>query len=110
MPVSAGNIESMFDESDVSVSGRVEERLPKLSAVFADGRVDFRIFATVAFRTGLIADPDVLALLDAQLARFAPRWNDLTWEQVSELIDRWVREVDPGAVRSVCRSRLRLGA
>ena len=24
----------------------------------------------------------------------------MTWEQVAELIDGWVRELDPGAVRS----------
>ena len=85
----------------MSIARRAEERLPKLSAVFAAGKVDFRIFATVAFRTGLIADPDVLALIDAQLAKFAPGWTKLTWEQVAELIDGWVRELDPGAVRSV---------
>lgn len=85
------------------VARRAEERLPKLSAVFAAGKVDFRIFATVAFRTGLIADPDVLALLDAQLAKFAPGWKELTWEQVAELIDGWVRELDPGAVRTTAQ-------
>ena len=107
----------MFDESEMSVSRRAEERLPKLAAVFAAGRVDFRIFATVAFRTGLIADPDVLALIDGQLARFAPGWNQMSWEQVAELIDGWIRELDPGAVRSTGRAdakggggRLRLGA
>jgi len=112
-----GNLESMFDESDMSASRRAEERLPKLAAAFTAGRVDFRIFATAAFRTGLIADPDVLALIDAQLARFAPGWNELTWKQVAELIDGWVRELDPGAVRGARRAganggggRLRLGA
>ena len=53
----------MFDESDMSVAQRAEERLPKLAAVFNAGRVDFRIFATVAYRTGLIADPDVMHFL-----------------------------------------------
>lgn len=107
----------MFDESEMSVSRRAEERLPKLAAVFAAGRVDFRIFATVAFRTGLIADPDVLALIDGQLARFAPGWNQMSWEQVAELIDGWIRELDPGAVRGARRAdakggdgRLRVGA
>lgn len=107
----------MFDESDVSVTRSAEERLPRLSEVFAAGRVDFRILATAAFHTSLIADPDVLALIDAQLARFAPRWNELSWEQVAALIDGWVRELDPGAVRGARRAlsrrggtRLRLGA
>ena len=107
----------MFDESDMSIARRAEERLPKLAAVFAAGKVDFRIFGTVAFRTGLIADPDVLALLDAQLAKFAPGWKEMTWEQVAELIDGWVRELDPGAVRSTPQpaakggdASLRLGA
>ena len=86
MSGSAGKIEFMFDESDMSVAQRAEERLPQRAA-------------------GLIAGPDVLALLDAQRARFARRWNSMSWEQVADLIDRWVAELDPGAVRSAGRPR-----
>lgn len=82
--------------------------------MYAAGRVDFRVFSTAVYRTGLIVDPDALALLDAQLARFAPRWTTLSWKDIADLIDRWVGEVDPGAVRGARRAakdgRLRLGA
>jgi hypothetical protein len=75
------------------------ERLPALAAVFAAGEVDFRVIATVVFRTGLITDPAVLAGIDAALAARAPRWNAHSRARVADLVDWWVRAADPAAVR-----------
>ena len=75
------------------------ERLPALAAVFAAGEVDFRVIATVVFRTGLITDPAVLAGIDAALAVRAPRWNAHSRARVADLVDWWVRAADPAAVR-----------
>ncbi len=76
------------------------ERLPKLGAVFAAGEVDFRIVAAAIFRTGLITDPDILARIDAELAGRAGCWNTLSRRRITELIDRWVAELDPAAMRN----------
>ncbi|WP_156753102.1 DUF222 domain-containing protein, partial [Mycobacterium sp. 1245801.1] len=35
----------------------MRERLPKVGAVFKSGDIDFRMFATLVFRTDLITDP-----------------------------------------------------
>lgn len=75
------------------------ERLPRLGAVFAEGQVDFRVVAAMVFRTGLITDPDVLARIDSALSRRAGGWNTLSQRRLTELIDRWVAEFDPAAVR-----------
>ena len=75
------------------------ERLPKLAAVFATGDVDYRVIALAVFRTGLITDDDVLAEIDGTLARLAPRWNSFSRNRITELIDWWVRSLDPAAVR-----------
>ena len=75
------------------------ERLPKLGAAMAAGLVDFRVIVVVVFRTGLITDPDVLATIDAQLAAAAPRWNGLSRNRVTELVDWRVRALDPAAQR-----------
>ena len=75
------------------------ERLPLLAAVFAAGAVDFRVIATVVFRTGLITDPAVWAVIDAALAARAPRWNAYSRARVADLVDWWVRSADPAAVR-----------
>lgn len=76
------------------------ERLPLLGAVFAAGEVDFRVIAVAVFRTGLITDPDVLAAIDAQLAKRAPHWNALSQRKVAEAVDWLVRDLDPAAERA----------
>lgn len=76
------------------------ERLPRLADVFAAGAVDFRVVAAVVFRTGLITDTAILAGLDEALARRVVTWNTLSRRRVAELIDRWVVQVDPAALRS----------
>ncbi|MGV1088684.1 MAG: DUF222 domain-containing protein [Mycobacterium sp.] len=75
------------------------ERLPELGAAFAAGEVDFRVIAVVVFRTGLITDPALLATIDTQLARRAPRWNALPQQKVAEVVDWLVRDLDPAAER-----------
>ncbi|MFN8072278.1 MAG: HNH endonuclease signature motif containing protein [Mycobacterium sp.] len=76
------------------------ERLPRLAAVFAAGDIDFRIVAAVAFRTGLITDSDILGRIDAAIALRAGRWNALSRNRITELIDRWVTSLDPAARRT----------
>ena len=75
------------------------ERLPRLGAVFAAGEVDFRVIAVAVFRTGLITDADALTAIDSRLAGLAPRWNALSHNRIADLVDWWVRDVDPAAVR-----------
>jgi hypothetical protein len=75
------------------------QRFPKLGEVFLAGEVDFRVIAAAIFRTDLIRDPEVLAKIDAELARKAPSWNKLSREKVTELVDWMVIELDPEAVR-----------
>jgi hypothetical protein len=75
------------------------QRFPKLGEVFLAGEVDFRVIAAAIFRTDLIHDPEVLAEIDAELARKAPSWNKLSREKVTELVDWMVIELDPEALR-----------
>lgn len=63
------------------------ERFPKLAQVFWDGDVDYRIITAIDFRTGLITDPEILHVLDAELAERAPHWNRLSRDRIAELVD-----------------------
>ncbi len=76
------------------------ERLPRLAAVFAAGEVDFRVIVAAVFRTGLITDPDIMAAVDQRLARNAPGWNRLSRDKIAEIVDWYIRAVDPDAVRA----------
>jgi hypothetical protein len=39
----------------------MRERLPRVGEVFRAGEIDFRLFATIVYRTDLITDRGVLA-------------------------------------------------
>jgi len=55
----------------------MRERLPKVAEVFQAGEIDYRAFQTLVYRTDLITDDEVLAVVDAQLAslRRLPPWR-----------------------------------
>ncbi len=77
----------------------MRERLPQLGEVFAAGDIDFRMFATIVYRTDLITDGDVLAAVDAQLALNVPRWPSMTRNRLAAQVDKVVARADADAVR-----------
>src|SRR5262245_23050838 len=77
----------------------LRERLPRFAEVFATGVIDFRLMAAVVARTDLIEDSELLARLDAVLAKHAPKWMKLSQPKLIERIDLWVAKFDPAGVR-----------
>jgi Domain of unknown function (DUF222) len=77
----------------------MRERLPKVGEVFAAGDIDFRMFATVVYRTDLITDREVLAAVDFQLAVNVVRWPSMTRARLAGQIDKIVGKADADAVR-----------
>ena len=83
-------------------------RLPRVAAVFAAGEVSARIVALICWRTRLVEDPDILALLDAALSGALCEWAGLSRKKIERAIDGWVHKFDPAAVlkvRSAARGR-----
>ncbi len=85
--------------SRVHYARALRERLPQVGEVFAAGDIDFRLFATIVYRTDLITDPDVLARVDAQLAANVARWPSMTRARLSGQVDKIVAKADADAVR-----------
>ncbi|WP_395309166.1 DUF222 domain-containing protein [Mycobacterium sp. AMU20-3851] len=75
------------------------QRLPEFAKVFLTGAVDFRVFLSIFHRTALVTDPDIMAVIDAQVAAAAPSWNALSDNRITELVDWMILDVDPDAVR-----------
>jgi 5-methylcytosine-specific restriction endonuclease McrA len=75
------------------------ERLPKLGELFAAGAVDFRVVSAAVFRTELMVDDDALGRIDAWLARNAHRWGRRSYRKVVELIDYFLVQLEPAALR-----------
>ena len=85
--------------SRVRYARALRERLPRVGEVFAAGEIDFRMFATLVFRTDLITDAQLLAAVDAQLAAQVGRWPSLTPARVAARVDKIVAAADADAVR-----------
>jgi hypothetical protein len=67
--------------------------------VFKAGDIDFRMFATVVYRTDLITDAQVLAVVDARLAANVARWPSMTRGRLAAQVDKVVARADADAVR-----------
>ncbi|MCF6391771.1 13E12 repeat family protein, partial [Mycobacterium sp. MBM] len=80
-------------------------RLPAFAEVFAAGSVDVRVLRVILHRSALVTDPDVVSVIDAQLAAAAPAWNARSDERIGELVDWMVIDVDPEAVRRARTAR-----
>ena len=85
--------------SRVHYARAMRERLPRVGAVFGAGDIDFRLFATIVYRTDLIIDADVLAAVDAELAAKVGRWPSMSRGRLSGAVDRIVANADADAVR-----------
>ena len=81
------------------------QRLPAFAEVFLTVVVDLRVFLAIFHRTALITDPDIMAVIDAQVAAAAPSWNALSDDRIAELVDWMVVDVDPDAVRRARQRR-----
>jgi hypothetical protein len=77
----------------------MRERLPKVGEVFRAGDIDYRLFATMVYRTDLITDEQVLAAVDAELARKVARWPSMSRGRLSGQVDKVVARADADAVR-----------
>lgn len=77
----------------------MRERLPRVAQLFKAGDIDYRLFQTIVYRTGLIEDRQVLAAVDAELAVKVSRWPSMTRGRLAGQIDRIVGRADADAVR-----------
>jgi Domain of unknown function (DUF222) len=77
----------------------LREKLPQVMAVFLSGAVDMRMVIAIVNRVALITDAELLAQVDAALARWAPRWMRLSGPKLDERIDWWVDRFDPNGRR-----------
>ena len=82
----------------------LRDRLPQVAALFADGVVSDMVVRKIVFRTGLIVDTALMALVDAAIAGQARRWGALSEKKLEQAIDATVIAHDPAAQRRVVES------
>ena len=87
--ISRNRASSLLDTAVV-----LSEDLPKVAAVFAEGRVDYRVVAAVVSRVSLVKDDEDMARVDALLAPRVAGWNRLSNKKLADKIDWSVTDVD----------------
>ena len=91
----------------MTLSLTLRHRLPKVAALYADGKVSYRVISAIAWHTDLVTDGEPVAQIDAALANQAAKWGRLSDYELAQAIDVWVDLHDPGALR---RTRNRASA
>ncbi|KUI37328.1 HNH endonuclease signature motif containing protein [Mycobacterium sp. GA-2829] len=92
----------------------LRDRLPRVGALYLQGRLAGRLISEITWRTRLVDDQQTLALLDAALAERAVRWGPLSEQRLIHALDALVTRFDPDAVarakEAVAKRDVRIGS
>lgn len=83
--------------SQMYLAQSLRERLPKVDALFREGRIGARLVSTISWRTHLVVDEVAMGAIDHAIAEAATEWGPLSDTRVERAIDTLVEEHDPGA-------------
>ena len=83
----------------VSHAEALDVRLPKMAALLAEGRTDWRTVRLIITRTDLVTDDKVMAELDDSLAARIANWHGWSKQRIVNAVDAAVRVADPDAAR-----------
>lgn len=80
------------------IAETLRDHLPKVGALFGAGRLSARVIGVLTWRTRLIADEAVWALVDTALAERVDEWGPLSEDDLRTGVDALVLQYDPDAV------------
>ena len=95
----AMNLSPMAASYLVSHAEALDTRLPKVAALLAEGRTDWRTVRLIISRTDLVTDDELIAKLDESLAARISKWHSWSRQRIVNAVDAAVRAVDPDAAR-----------
>jgi Domain of unknown function (DUF222) len=95
----AMNLSPMAASYLVSYAEALDVRLPKVAALLAEGRTDWRTVRLIISRTDLVTDSGLIAKLDDSLAARIARWHSWSKQRIVNAVDAAVRVADPDAAR-----------
>ncbi|UXA13430.1 HNH endonuclease [Mycobacterium sp. SMC-8] len=84
--------------AQMCVATALRYRLPKVAALYLQGRLSARLISEITWRTHLVTD-DIIAVVDAALAAKAQTWGPLSDEKLVNKINAVIERHDPDAVR-----------
>src|SRR5258705_12901964 len=94
----AMNMSPMGANRSVAQAEASDTRLPKVAALLAEGKTDWRTVLLIIARTELVGD-ELIAQLDASLAERIGRWQCWSRRRIINAVDAAVRAIDPAAAK-----------
>jgi Domain of unknown function (DUF222) len=94
----AMNMAPMLARTLVAQAEALDERLPKIAALLAEARVDWRSVQLIITRTELVAG-ELIGQVDERLAERISRWQCWSRRRLTTTVDNVVRLVDPEAAK-----------
>jgi hypothetical protein len=94
----AMNMSPMGAQHLVAQAETLDTRLPRVAALLAEGKTDWRTVQVIISRTELVGD-DVIAELDQSLADRIVRWQCWSRRRIVNAVDAAVRTIDPDAAK-----------
>ncbi|WP_166906873.1 HNH endonuclease signature motif containing protein [Mycobacterium sp. DL440] len=82
----------------VSQAEALRDRLPRLAALLAEGKTDWRTVEVVISRTEFVTD-SIVVQIDENLAGRIAGWQCWSDGRITTTVDKLVRELDPAAIR-----------
>ena len=95
----AMNLSPMAASYMVSHAEALDVRLPRVAALLAEGRADWRTVRLIISRTDLVTDAELIAKLDQSLATRIGAWHSWSKQRIVNAVDAAVRVADPDAAR-----------
>lgn len=77
----------------------LRDRLPKVGALYCEGRLSPRLISEITWRTQLVEDCRLAEKVDTALAEKALKWGPLSDEKLVAAIESIIERHDPDAVR-----------
>jgi hypothetical protein len=93
---------------EMCIGMALRERLPKVAALFSEGRLSAKLVSVITWRTQLVVDSAIAERLDTAIAERAVKWGALSAAKLEKAIDSLVDTHDPDArrrIREAARSR-----
>jgi hypothetical protein len=94
----AMNMSPMGASHLVAQAEALDTRLPKVAALLAEGKTDWRTVQLIIARTELVGD-ELIGGLDASLAERIGRWQCWSRRRIINAVDAAVRAIDPDAAK-----------
>lgn len=93
------NIGHRAASKEMRIAEALRERLPRVAALFARGAVSTRVVETLTWRTQLVTDARVWAVVDAELASRVHEFGPMSVVALERSVDSLLEKYDPAAVR-----------